>query len=68
MFVAIRLVALHLGAAGLLADSAQAQAYLLLFHVDLDDPELVLQTGFQLGSAAFVAGLGDCLLYTSRCV
>ena len=45
------LVVLHLGAAGFVANGAQAQAYLLLFHVDLDDLEVVLQTGFQLGRA-----------------
>ena len=59
--MALLLVALDLGAASLVVRSgAQAEAHLLLFHVDLDDLELVLQAGFQLGrSAALVSGLGD---------
>jgi len=56
-----RLVVLNLGAAGFVtADCAQAEAHLLLFHVDLDDLEVVLKTGFELGRAAgLIAGLGD---------
>src|SRR5271157_2301140 len=52
--VALLLVALHMSAAGLLARrGAQAQAHLLLLDVDLDDFEVVLQTGFQLGGCVF---------------
>ena len=54
----IRLVALHLDAAGLVANCAQAQAHLLLFDVDLDDLEVVFETRLKL-RAAVVAGLGD---------
>ena len=40
--------------------AAQAQAHLLLFHVDLDDLEVVLQALLELGVAIdVVAGLGD---------
>ena len=46
--VGLLLVGLDLCAAGLVAHCAQAQAHLLLFHVDLDDLELVLQACFQL--------------------
>ena len=35
------------------------QSHLLLFHVDLDDLELVLLALFQLERLAVVAGLGD---------
>jgi hypothetical protein len=38
--VSLFLVGLDLGAAGLVAHCAQAQAHLLLFHVDLDNLEL----------------------------
>src|SRR4051794_5978137 len=51
---------LDLGAAGFVADGAQAQAYLLLFHIDLDDLEIVLLALIELGRAAvFAYRLGD---------
>src|SRR5579862_2280695 len=54
------LVVLDRGAAGLMADGAQAQAHLLLFHVDLDDLEVVLLALLELGRAAvFAHRLGD---------
>ena len=59
--LALRLVVLNFCTAGFVTtDSAQAQAYLLLFHVDFDDLEVVLKAGLKLGwSAAFVACFGD---------
>jgi hypothetical protein len=48
------LVALYCLAAGFVADGTQAQAYLLFFHVDLDDFELVLVALVHLGRRAAV--------------
>src|SRR5438876_6995744 len=60
MLVGIRLVVLDLGAAGFVTDCAEAETHFLLFHIDLDDLELVLHACFKLGSTTgIVAGFGD---------
>src|ERR1700735_3723378 len=55
------LVVLDFSAAGFVAtDCAKAETDLLLFHVDLDDLELVLHAGFELRRlAGLVACFGD---------
>src|SRR5581483_7463302 len=54
------LVVLHLGAAGLVPNGTQAQTHLLLFHVNLDDLEVVFLARFELGvGIARIASLGD---------
>src|SRR6516165_10787482 len=61
VLVGIRLVALHLGAAGFVAgDRAEAETHLLLFDVDLDDLELMLLTRLELGwLTGLLTGLRD---------
>src|ERR1700746_603336 len=46
-------VSFHVGAAGFFAYRPQAQAYLLLFSVHLDDFEVQFLSGFQLDRMAF---------------